>query len=534
MTVPGVPSRRRTFLVLAAALSLTLLAGPAPAQPTAGGDFTFGYSSSFVDILDPHVTSQSVSHFIMLNIFDPLVSLRADGQVFPGLAESWTSTPDGLTWTFKLKPGVKFHDGTPFNAEAVKFSFDRMVDPETKSRQAGVALRGFYDRTEVVDPLTARIVLKKPKASFLTVLSQAFFAPVSPKAAREAGAEFGRKPVGTGPFKFVEWVQNQHIKLAKNPDYSWGPPYLHKGAAHFNTLTFRQIPDAGARLAALESGQVDAIDLPPTHQLERLKADPRFQVKSAPQPGMPWGWPMNVKKAPTDDLRVRQAMIYALDRVALVRAVHQGAFKPAFGPLTPVTFGYNPAVEKMYPYDPKRAEALLDEAGWKKGADGMRAKDGQPLVLEHYVFYNTADAEFVQAELRKVGIKTNVILQEVGTVNQVATEGAKNNLAPLPFASLDPELMSILFHSRNEGKGFSWTFHKIKPIDDLLDQGEVELDAKKRADIYGRFQVLAMENALFLPAFVRETIHVYKKDVQDIQFNRRGYDAYFADMWLKK
>jgi peptide/nickel transport system substrate-binding protein len=386
----------------------------------------------------------------------------------------------------------------------------------------------------VVDATTVRIVLKKPKASFLTVVSQVFFAPVSPKAVKELGAEFGRQPVGTGPFKFVEWVQNQHVKLARNPDYNWGPSYLHKGPAHFATLTFRQIPDAGARLAALESGQVDAIDLPPTHQIQRLKADPRFQVKSAPQPGMPWGWPMNTKRAPTTDLKVRQAMIYALDREGLVRSVHQGVFKPAYGPLTPATFAYNPAVEKMYPYDPKKAEALLDEAGWKKGADGMRAKDGAPLVIEHYVFYTTSEAEFVQADFRKVGIKTNISLQEVGTVNQVATEGVKNNLAPLPFASLDPELMSILFHSRNQGKGFSWTFQNIKPIDDLLDQGEVELDPKKRAEIYGRFQVLTMENALFLPAFVRETIHVYRSQVQDVQFNRRGYDAYFAEMWLKK
>jgi peptide/nickel transport system substrate-binding protein len=534
MTTRVPPSRSRASLVFGVLLALVVTPGDAASQPVPGGDFTFGYSSSFVDVLDPHVTSQSVSHFIMANVFDPLVYLRANGEFAAGLAESWTSSPDGLVWTFKLKRGVTFHDGTPFDAQAVKFSFDRMVDPETKSRQAGVALRGFYDRTEVVDPHTARIVLKKPKASFLTVLSQAFFAPVSPKAVRELGAEFGRKPVGTGPFKFVEWVQNQHVKLVRNPDYTWGPPFLHKGPAHFATLTFRQIPDAGARLAALESGQVDAVDLPPTHQLERLRADARFQVKSAPQPGMPWGWPMNTKRAPTDDLKVRQAMIHALDRPALVKNVLQGAFKPAYGPLTPVTFGYNPAVERMYPYDPRKAEALLDEAGWKKGADGVRAKDGKPLVIEHYVFYTTAEAEFVQAALKSVGIRSNITLQEVGTVNQVATEGVKNNLAPLPFASLDPELMSILFHSRNQGKGFNWTFHTVKEIDDLLDRGEVELDPKKRAEVYGRFQVLAMEHALFLPAFVRETIHVYKAPIQDIQFNRRGYDAYFHDMWWKR
>jgi peptide/nickel transport system substrate-binding protein len=174
-------------MALVAALAVTLFATRAPAQPVAGGDFTFGYSSSFVDILDPHVTSQSVSHFIMLNIFDPLVSLRADGQVFPGLAESWTSSPDGLVWTFKLRPGVKFHDGTPLNAEAVKFSFDRMVDPETKSRQAGAALRGFYDKSAVVDATTVRIVLKKPKASFLTVISQVSSRPSRPRPSRSLG-----------------------------------------------------------------------------------------------------------------------------------------------------------------------------------------------------------------------------------------------------------------------------------------------------------------------------------------------------------
>jgi len=530
---------RRVGAVGASAALFSLVpafARPAEAagQASSGGNFTFGYSSSYVDTLDPHVTSQSVSHLIMLNIFDPLVYLRADGRFFPGLAESWSFTPDGLAFTFKLKKGVKFHDDTPFNAEAVKFSFDRMVAPATKSRQAGVALRDFYDHADVVDDATIKIILKKPKASFLTVITQAFFAPVSPKAVKELGDDFGRKPVGTGPFKVVEWVENQHVKLARNPDYNWGPPFLHKGPAYFDTLTFRQIPDAGARLAALESGEVDGMDTPSTAQLARLRADPRFQIKTAPQPGMPWGWPMNTKRVPTDDLKVRQAMIYALDRAALVKTVYQGAYKPAYGPMTPVTFGYNRAVEKMYPYDPRRAAALLDEAGWKIGPDGMRYKDGKPLVIEHYVFYATDDAEFAQAEFKKVGIKSNIYLQEVGTVNQVATEGVKDNLAPLPFASLDPELMTILFHSRNEGKGFSWTFQRIKEIDDLLDQGEVELNPTKRAQIYGRFQVLVMENALFLPEFVRESIHAYKAEVQNIQFDRRGYDVYFDDMRLKK
>jgi peptide/nickel transport system substrate-binding protein len=504
------------------------------AQPTPGGTLTYAFSSSFVDNLDPHVTSQTITHLLMSAIFDPLVFWGPDGNFYPGLAEKWGSSADGKTWTFTLKPGVKFHDGTPVDSEAVKFSFDRMVDPNTKSRQAGVALKDYYEKTEVVDARNFKIILKKPKASFLNTISQAFFAPVSPKAVKELGEEFGRKPVGAGPFKFVEWVQNQHIKVTRNPDYNWGPPFLHPGQAYLENIIFRQVADPGARMAALESGQVDIAQDPPLVQWDRLAADPRFQVVKVAQPGQGYGWPINVKKAPTDDLKVRQAMIFSVDRVALTKNVHRGVFSPAYGILTPASFGYNPAVEKMYPYDPKKADQLLDEAGWMKGADGMRAKNGLPLVIEHWVFTSTAEAEFVQAEWKKVGIKSNITLQDVGAVNQAATEGVKNNLAPLPFTHPDPEVLSTTLHSRNVGKGFSWTFHNLKQLDDLLDAAEVELDPAKRAEIYGKVQVVVNENALWLPSHVRETLRAAKKEVQGIKFNRRGYDEYFHDIWIKK
>ena len=152
---------------------------------------------------------------------------------------------------------------------------------------------------------------------------------------------------------------------------------------------------------------MDAIDLPPTHQIQRLKADPRFQVKSAPQPGMPWGWPMNTKRAPTTDLKVREAMIYA--STAKAGAERAPGRLQARLCLTPATFAYNPAVEKMYPYDPARRRRSWTRRAGRRAPDGMRAKDGVPLVIEHYVFYTTAEAEFVQADLRKVGIKTNTL-----------------------------------------------------------------------------------------------------------------------------
>ena len=297
---------------------------------------------------------------------------------------------------------------------------------------------------------------------------------MSPKAVKELGAEFGRRPVGTGPFKFVEWVQNQHVKLARNPDYAWGPSYLHKGPAHFATLTFRQIPDAGARLAALESGQVDAID-------PADAPDPAPQGRSAvpgeerAAAGHAWGWPMNTKRAPTTDLKVREAMIYALDREGLVRSVHQGVFKPAYGRSRRRR---SPTTRRW-----RRCTPTTPQGGGAPGRGGL--EEGPTACGPRTVSRSSSSTTSSTRPPRpsssrptsgRSGSRRTSRLQEVGTVNQVATEGVKNNLAPLPFASLDPELMSILFHSRNEGKGFSWTFQNIKQIDDLLDQGEVELD----------------------------------------------------------
>jgi peptide/nickel transport system substrate-binding protein len=390
-------------MALVAALAVTLFAPRAPAQPVAGGDFTFGYSSSFVDILDPHVTSQSVSHFIMLNVFDPLVSLRADGQIFPGLADSWTSSPDGLVWTFKLKQGVKFHDGTPLNAEAVKFSFDRMVDPETKSRQAGVALRGFYDRSEVVDANTVRIFLKKPKASFLTVISQAFFAPVSPKAVREMGAEFGRHPVGTGPFKFVEQVVGSHIKLAA-VDNHW-----RTGTSKYKTVNFRLVPEETTRIALLRRAEVDVADVSRERVKELEKEGfPIHLRKEEAIIHMWWVLGPDGRVGPTKDKRVREALNVAIDRNEIGQSIFGGFAEPAAIPMglswAFKEVGFKPTPDMTYTYDPARAKKLLTDAG-----------HGNGFPLDVYAFQlpgfpeGKAFAEAVAGYWEKIGVKPKLI-----------------------------------------------------------------------------------------------------------------------------
>jgi peptide/nickel transport system substrate-binding protein len=281
-----------------------------------------------------------------------------------------------MVWTFKLRQGVTFHDGTPFNAEAVKFTLDRIVE----KKNAGFGQIAEYESSEIVDASTVRIKTKKPYAPFLSGLAHAFTSVVSPAAVQKLGADFGAKPVGSGPYVLKEWVRQDSVSYTRNPAYAWAPAGLPKGSGKpVGNILVRFIPEDQTRVGALERDEVDVIENVPAQEVARLTK--KYRIVRTPQTGAPWHINLNVKKAPTDDLRVRQAIVHAIDQTAIVETLFFGIGKPAYGPLTRSTFGYDPKVETLYKHDPERAKKLLEDAGWKLGGDGTRQKDGKKLSV---------------------------------------------------------------------------------------------------------------------------------------------------------
>lgn len=509
---------------------------PAEGEPTSGGELVAGIKSSYIDVLDPNITAQTVAHLIMMPMFDTFVYQDKEKEFWPGLASAWETNAEGTEHTFTLQSGVKFHDGTDFNAEAVVFNLERMISADSKSRLAGPRLSGFYESSEAIDPTTVKVVFSQPNGAFMTDLSQNFMTMLSPAAVEKYSAEeIGRNPVGTGPFTFVEWVENSHIKMVRNEDYNWASPMFgRQGPAYLDAITFRIIPEDGSRIAALESGELNYVDIVPTIDFTRIQADSSYTTYSVPQPGVPYAFMLNTKRAPTDDIAVRKAINFAVDKQAIIDTLYQGLYTPAYGPLSPASFAYNAAVETMYPWDPEQAKQLLEEAGWVEGSNGIRAKDGVTLEIEHYVFTDTKVAEVMQAQLKEVGIQSNVTLLEVGAVNEAATRGEENNLAPLPYRDADPAVLCVVLCIKNEGKGFAWTFHKNEELDNELEAGQAAVDPAEREQHYGRAQEIAMEEALLIPVYNNNGLAASTAKVKGVTFDEKGVDPWVYNMWIEQ
>lgn len=498
-------------------------------SPQPGGVIRFGQNNE-PDSLDPGRTAQASAYTIMMALYDTLTWFDPVSLAFmPGLAESWESSEDGLTHTFTLRQDVTFHDGTPFNAEAVKYSFDRLTDPDFPSPVA-LSKLGPYQETVVVDEFTAQVVLTAPYPGFFDSISQTWLAIVSPTAAAESGEDFGRNPVGTGYMKFTEWVTNDHISVERNDDYNWGPSFWnHTGPAYLEGVTFVPVADNGARLTAFESGDLHIIEAVPEQDFDRLVAGGEFQMTVSPSQGAPMAFFMNTERAPTDDIRVRQAILHGMGRQDLIDTALFGLYDPAEGPLSPNTLYYSPAVEGMYPYDPERANALLDEAGWVMGNDGIREKDGERLEID-FVNWPAAQPMVIatQALLNPIGIHVNVAIFDQGTRVQMGHDG-EGHLFSTGLLDSEPGAISLFYHSKNLGS-FNWARVNDPEMDELLDAQAIEPDPAARAEILAQIQTKVMDQALIYPAYVFARLHGVNPSVSDFRVNALGSYPYFYEM----
>jgi peptide/nickel transport system substrate-binding protein len=376
---------RTSLVALAVASALVVVMPLTPALAQARTDVKVGLVLE-PPSLDPTAeAAAAVDEVVYANVFEGLVRFAADGSVIPGLAESWEISEDGLTYTFHLHDGVKFHDGTDFNADDVKFSLERINAADSLNAQK--QLYADIASVEVVDPLTVKVTLSKPNGNFIYNLAWGDAVIVAP----ESAANNKTTPIGTGPFVFKDRVEGDRIELARNPDY-WGTP------VKLDAATFRYIGDPTAAFAAIQAGDVDVFPFFPAPELlEPLKADPRFSVVEGSTQGETV-LSMNNQKPPLDNVKVREAIAHAIDRQAII----DGAM---FGYGTPIGTFYPPSdpnyvdLTAQSNFDPERSKALLAEAGWDPNTV-------LSLKLPPVEGYARRGGEIIAQQLAAVGIKT--------------------------------------------------------------------------------------------------------------------------------
>lgn len=349
-------------------------------QPQSGGELIYGLATS-PDSLDPHTSGMAVSTRVNNGIYEKLVYQTSDNKIEPWLATSWEVSDDQKTFTFKLRDDVSFHDGSKFNAEVVKYNFDRIVNPETKAASA-YALIENYESSEVIDDYTVRIHFSEPSTTFLNNLSQPKLAIVSKEAAEKYGLSLATNPVGSGPYKFVNLDENNEIVLERFEDYSWQAPYAnHEGKAYLDKLIYKIIPEEATRIGSAQSNQVNAVETIPPQDIQAIKSSGNLKIYEAETAGMPYGLFINPENDPWNHLEARKALQETIDIEFIVNTLYLGTYKRAWSVLTPTILGYDKDLENKNTIDITHANSLLDEIGWKKNSDGIREKGGKELVL---------------------------------------------------------------------------------------------------------------------------------------------------------
>jgi peptide/nickel transport system substrate-binding protein len=459
---------------------------------------------------DPQIHISSELGIPFFSVYDTLIYRHPQQLNFvPGLAERWEMSPDGLAWTFYLRHDVKFHDGEPFNAQAVAANLDRITNPDIASGKAR-ALLGPYTGYTIVDDYTITLHLSEPYAPLLDGLSQVYLGIASPKALAEYTKNtYQWHQVGTGPYKLVEMVPREKIVLQRNEDY-WGGPVFYADVTpqSLDTIEFRFYQDPPTRSLALESGEVQMIgDLLPT-DAELLVGNPTLRIYRVPVAGTPQQLFFNTQLAPTDDLNVRQALLYGTNRTAIVDAVFQGQSPIAYGPLVSVMKPfYDPSVESMYPYDPDYARSLLASAGYTDtNGDGMLERDGVPLKLTMtFAPWNQmADvAQLIQSQWHDLGI--DLTLDQVADFPTLSSrqQGGNYNLIGFYDFGTDPSILNQFYVSDGAN---NWSHVSDPELDNWLHEGVRQTTDEARVPLYQSAQQRIMEQAVVLP--VREYVNL--------------------------
>ncbi len=454
--------------------------------------------------MDPYLVNQVAGESVMKSIFDHLLERDFDGNLVAGLAESW-KVIDDKTIEFKLRRGVTFHNGESFDAEAVKFSVERMLNPDLKS-----SFRGNFTaikQVSVVDAQTVQLILEKTDAAILDNLS-AQLAIVPPKYVKEVGdAEFARKPIGTGPFKFVEWLKDDHVTLEANPNY-WNGSF--KGKPLVQTVVFRPIPEVSTRIAELQTGRADIIQDVLPDQVKSLQDAQRSVVqKDVPQEAFIF-FVSDVPGTPLADKRVRQALNYGVNVDSIIQNVLQGYARRIASPIGPLTLGYDADV-KPYPYDLAKAKALLSDAGYANGFD---------VVIDATTGDKTLTTEAVVGELAKLNIRATIRRLDLGTFNDNWGKKQTSPMIAARWAGMFDPSNALNFWAKSDG---FLARYKNAEVDRLIAEGASTLDMTKRAQAYAPLSKVLNDDPLAIYLWNTQNLYGLNKRVVGWRAHPRSY-----------
>jgi len=482
--------RRSTYGLVAAVLTTTLLvagcgnrSGNSSGNPTgktnvssANQTLTIGVSGDALN-LDAQTTADLTSANVFMNIFDNLVTIDASGKIVPMLATSWTTQGDN--WVFTLRQGVKFSNGDVLNATAVKDSFERLLNPATAAPRA--SLFKAIKSIQVLGPYQVEFVLKSPFAPFLANLSNYAGGIVDAKVAQTEGKQYGRQPIGTGPFELASWQPGNKLVLQRNPNY-WGTkPKLAK-------VEYLVVPSDATRLSLLKNNQIQAAMQVPPSQITSLENTPGIKVNSAPGFALEYiGF--NDQYGPFKNVLVRQALTYATNRVSILKNIYFGTASLATGPVPPTVWGSTSNV-KQYNYDPQQAKKLLSQAGYGSG-------------FSTTIYVPTSDqtwmqvAQELQSEWAQVGVKVSIQSLDWGTFLQYTAKG-KTPIFIIAWSDMTGDgdyNQFYLWDSHSFGVGGNRDFYANPQVNQLVEAARQELDPTKRMLDYAQAQKIEADQA---------------------------------------
>ncbi|CAK9883937.1 MAG: Glutathione-binding protein GsiB [Candidatus Erwinia impunctatus] len=526
--------RLLTAMTVAFSLFTTSSSFAATEKPVSGGTLTVGLGSD-TPIIDPSLTAYSVAAVVSRNVLDSLVGQAEDNSFTPWLAERWEINDNNKEYVFHLRKDVTFSDGTPLNAQAVKYNFDRILDPKTISPYSK-SLLGPVKSVTTPDDYTVVIRYDQPFTPLLQGLSLPYLGIQSSTYLKNT-QNTSFTLVGSGPFRLDSFVKGSGSKLTKRADYHWGPGYAtHQGPAYLDHIEFKYLPEASVRLGALNSGQIQAIDAVPPVNFKQDKNNPKSNVITHENPGVNRVLYLNTGKGVFTDLKVRKAFQSAIDRSVAVNAAFFGSLRAADNVVGPATLYYDPSVRQSWGYNFEKAGRLLDEAGWnKRDKEGYRTKEGQQLLVRFtYVPTNieAADATLFQAiqqQAKKSGFNLQLDPVDAGVFDK-QTASSEYDIASNFFVRPEPDILRTVFHSAYtppQGNNFA----RVSTLDNKLLEA-VGANPKERERLYHEIQHQVIDQAYVVPLYIPAYQLGVSKQVQGINWATNAKPNFY-DAWIK-